>query len=256
MRFTQVGGEHEPYSSAREASGLLQLVALLTAIYDDEVGVLLIDEPEVSLYPQLQAFLLREMHRVAGDPEEEKKKLIVIATHSTEMVDLRKASDLPSLVFCYDVTENPKQISADAGELRSRKVKSLIARMSQEHKLTFFCQRPILLEGPSDEIVASGLSRIFNLYLEAAGAQPLPVIGKGQMPVVTKLMRLIGKSPVVIADADAVADGLDLIGAYAGEPTVNVEAQAHGFPNISRFARSIHSDFCQLSTTIGWISKM
>ncbi|HBU76897.1 MAG TPA: AAA family ATPase, partial [Muricauda sp.] len=41
------------YSSAREASGLLHLVAILAALYDEEVGCLLIDEPEVSLHPQL-----------------------------------------------------------------------------------------------------------------------------------------------------------------------------------------------------------
>ena len=49
-----------PYSSGLEASGLLHLVGLLCAVYSDEIGVLLIDEPEVSLHPQLQAFLLSE----------------------------------------------------------------------------------------------------------------------------------------------------------------------------------------------------
>ena len=56
----------ESYSSAREASGLLHLVSILAALYDDEVGCLLIDEPEVSLHPQLQAFLLEEIKKVAG----------------------------------------------------------------------------------------------------------------------------------------------------------------------------------------------
>lgn len=62
---------NSPYSSGREASGLLHLVGILSALYDDEVGVLLIDEPEVSLHPQLQAFLLKEISRVAGIPSDE-----------------------------------------------------------------------------------------------------------------------------------------------------------------------------------------
>ncbi|WP_114286275.1 AAA family ATPase [Candidatus Halocynthiibacter alkanivorans] len=54
-------GDSAPYSSGRETSGLLHLVGLLAIIYDNEVGALLLDGPEVSLHPQLQAFLLQEI---------------------------------------------------------------------------------------------------------------------------------------------------------------------------------------------------
>jgi ABC-type cobalamin/Fe3+-siderophores transport system ATPase subunit len=59
------GGE---YFANVEASGLLHLLSLLAALYDDEVAALLIDEPETSLHPQLQSFLLEEFGQVAGDP--------------------------------------------------------------------------------------------------------------------------------------------------------------------------------------------
>ena len=52
--FARLDTTSKPYSSGREASGLLHLVGILAALYDDEVGALLIDEPEVSLHPQLQ----------------------------------------------------------------------------------------------------------------------------------------------------------------------------------------------------------
>src|SRR5580658_3246869 len=64
--FVPTGGSS--YSAVHEASGLLNLVSLLSALYDDEVGVLLIDEPEVSLHPQLQTFYNQEISKVAGDP--------------------------------------------------------------------------------------------------------------------------------------------------------------------------------------------
>lgn len=106
--FARLDTEGNAYSSAREASGLLQLVVLLAELYDDEVGALLIDEPEVSLHPQLQAFLLREIHRVAGNPDEPGKKLILMATRSTEMIEVRQPEDLASIVFCYEYGNQPK----------------------------------------------------------------------------------------------------------------------------------------------------
>lgn len=246
VSFARLDSGGVTYSSAREASGLLQLVVLLAALYDNEVGALLLDEPEVSLHPQLQSFLLREIHKVAGDPESIDKKLVLMATHSTQMIDIRRPEDLSNVVFCYDLQHQPKQISPDASELQNRKLRTLLARLGQEHKLTFFSAKPVLLEGPSDAIVCAGLDRRLGLYLEAAGAQPLPVIGKGQIPTVVKLMRLIGKSPIVLADADALADNLDLVGAYASEASVNQAANMRGYPNVSAFARTVYSDFCRL----------
>jgi hypothetical protein len=54
------------YAGSREASGLLHLVSVLAAAFDDEVGALLIDEPEVSLHPQLQG---REELARAAQPQ-------------------------------------------------------------------------------------------------------------------------------------------------------------------------------------------
>jgi hypothetical protein len=78
-----------PYFANVEASGLLELVPLLAALYDDEIAALLIDEPEISLHPQLQAFLLQEIEAVGGDPFNPTKKLVFIATHSPSMLPRR-----------------------------------------------------------------------------------------------------------------------------------------------------------------------
>lgn len=244
-RFTRTELGTRSYPSASEASGIIHLVAILSALYDNEVGALLLDEPEVSLHPQLQAFLMREIRKVAGHPEEEGKKLILIATHSTEMIELQSPLDFPSFVFCYDIESQLVQISPAAGELRSQKLKALIARMGQEHKLALFCKRPLLVEGPTDSIICLAIDRKLDLFLEAAGSQILPVIGKGQMPVVIKLMRLIGKEPVVLADADAFADGLDLVHTFTNTEQANTLASEQGFSDANDFARSVYSDFCQ-----------
>ena len=231
------------YSSAREASGLLHLVGILTALYDDEVGVVLIDEPEVSLHPQLQAFLFQEINKVAGYPSTVGKKLICIATHSTEFIQLHSVEDLASIIFCEDIYKDPVQVDPNQGEFQNKKIKALLARMGQEHKLALFSARPLLVEGPSDQIICSGLSRLLDLNIEAGGSQILPVIGKGQMPVVTKLMRLIGKTPSVLVDADAFTDSSDLITIFLNDPIANAKAIEWGHKDGNTLGQNIYQAF-------------
>jgi len=246
--FSRVDIGNKEYSSAREASGLLHLAAILAALYDDEVGCILVDEPEVSLHPQLQSFIYQEMLKVAGDPEDEGKKLIFLSTHSTEFIHLQSVNDLASIVFFTDIYDDLVQIDPTLEEFKNRKLKALLSRMGQEHKLALFCKRPLLVEGPSDQIVCSGLSIHLDLNTEAAGSQILPVNGKGQMPVVIKLMRLIGKTPSVLADADGLADGLELITSFTNTEAATSTALKLGHKNASEFARNVYSDFSNLVT--------
>lgn len=234
------------YSSAREASGLLHLVATLAALYDDEVGCLLIDEPEVSLHPQLQSFLLHEISKVAGPNTIDGKKLVFFSTHSTEFIELSSVEQLASIVFCKDILENPIQIDPTIGEFQNKKLKALLARLGQEHKLALFCHKPLLVEGPSDQIICSAISRKLAINTEAAGSQILPVTGKGQFPVVLKLMRLIGKEPAILADADAITDDLDVISAFTNQPNANEIASEMGHRDAPKFAKDVFDDFCQL----------
>ena len=246
--FARLDTTSKPYSSGREASGLLHLVGILAALYDDEVGALLIDEPEVSLHPQLQSFLLNEITNAAGHPSEGGyKKIVIMATHSTEMLRITKPSDLTSLIFCHDLDKPPIQLKPNNEQLKNRKLQALIARLGQEHKLSLFCRRPLLVEGPSDVMIASFISNKLELHLEAAGSQLLPVIGKGQMPVVVKFMRLIGKNPVVLADADAFTDDMDLAQCFlANSPAADANASKLGAPSAIKLASSTYSDFCLL----------
>lgn len=251
VSFARLDNSDSYYSSGREASGLLHLVGILSALYDDEVGVLLIDEPEVSLHPQLQAFLLKEITRVAGIPgEDDYKKIIVMATHSTEMIKISKTDDLLSFIFCNDLKEEPIQIPKNAGELKNGKLRTLITRLGQEHKLALFSRTPLLVEGPSDVIVCNALSDKLDLNLEAAGSQILPINGKEAMPETVKLFRLMGKTPTVLVDADGFADGLNLINAYFSDEEIrniaDTLASKQGMDGILKVTNDIYNKFCTL----------
>lgn len=242
VQFNRTDSEAEPYSSGREASGLMHLVGILSALYDDEVGALLIDEPEVSLHPQLQAFLLREIVSVAGQPQPNSlKKIVIVATHSTEMITLRSVDDLPSLIFCYDLLSDPRQVETNEPTLKAKKLASLMARLGQVHKLALFARRPLLVEGASDAIIVQSVANKLDYYPEAAGSQILPVEGKDQIGPLVKLLRLLGKEPTVLADIDAFADGAAIMCQFlAGSPESVVEAVKLGAETAEKLASDIH----------------
>lgn len=240
--FDRTDAQARRYSAAREASGLLQLVGVLAALYDDDVAAILLDEPEVSLHPQLQSFLLSEIHRVAGDPDQVEKKLVVIATHSADMLQVNTPEELCDVVFCDDLNADPLQLDPGADELKNRKLQALIARLGQSHKSAFFAKRPLFVEGPSDVMICKAVANRVQSHLEAAGSHLLPVIGKGEMPAVTKLFRLVGKAPVVLADA--VVDEFELINLFVSNSEV-ADSLVHplGGRTAADWARKIYGDY-------------
>jgi predicted ATPase len=206
------------YAANHEASGILQLVALLAAIHNDDIGGLLIDEPEISLHPQHQAFVLDEMERVAGDPSDPTRKIIVIATHSASLLPLRKISELPSIAFFNSASKPPAQVPCDADILKRAKLAALVARLSTTHRMAMFAEHVLLVEGPSDEIIATQLARRLDLRLLARNAQILPVTGKGEFGEAAKLLRLVNKRVAILADLDALADDNGLVRHFSDLP--------------------------------------
>jgi hypothetical protein len=231
--------EGEEYSGERESSGLLHLVGLLAALYDDSLDAVLIDEPDISLHPQLQSFLLREMNGVAGKPEEG-KKMIVIATHSPAMVQIEEPGDLPRFVFFNDADTPPEQVDTDAGILNSEKLLGLIQNLGTSHREALFSQRPLLVEGPSDETIVRALDEALETYLHAAGGHVLPVGGTGGIAAAAKLLRLAGKDPAVLADLDSFTDGLNLANTFNQVEEGIVAANVAGHDNLHEAAKKAH----------------
>ncbi|UPG94304.1 ATP-dependent nuclease [Luteibacter aegosomatissinici] len=248
VQFTSEGSTEAKYTSGREASGLIHLVGILAAIYDDDVGALLLDEPEVSLHPQLQSFLRREIEEASGAPDDASyKKIIVLCTHSTEFVKINTPLDLTTIVLCQALSKQPIQINPETPELLSKKMYGLAARLGHEHKSAFFANRPLLVEGPSDAIICGALSGRLDLPLEAAGVQIVPVIGKGEFPLVSKLFRLLGKNPAILLDADGIADGLSTVNSFLHTPSAVEFANSKlGQESAIHFSKQVYDAFSKL----------
>lgn len=244
MSFTSMsGGAH--YHSGVEASGIIHLVSLLAAIYDDTVKTLIVDEPEISLHPQLQAFILEEMEMVAGDWCESGKKRIVISTHSPSFLPLRSLADLPNIVF-FGGDVDCRQIDPADGLLNSLKLGDFVARTSLSHRQALFAERILLVEGPSDEIVAARIARHLGLKIEARNTQILPALGKGEFREARKLFTKIGMQVTVLADLDALADDNILVNDFSGAEGANAAANALAASSLIDIDKGLRSDLAAL----------
>ncbi len=214
-----------PYGAGSEASGLTQLVAMLAAIDDDEIKFLLIDEPEVSLHPQLQAFILNEIQQVAGNPDIDNKKCVVISTHSPSMLMMKKVEDLPSIIFFNETSNQPIQISPTAPVLADPNLQSIVLRISESYKVAMFANNILLSEGLSDEIVINVLADLKKANFQSTGVQVVPVNGKNDLKAADLFFNTIGKRTYILADLDVLDD--DLLSNYLDReknvaPTLNV----------------------------------
>lgn len=239
--FFERTDSEEEYSVAVEASGLVNVISILAALFDEEVEVLLIDEPEVSLHPQLQSYLLREIKNAA----KKYNKTIVISTHSPEMIELNSASQLCNFVF-FKKNELPKQIAPDSPELKNEKLKEFLLRMSLIYNEGFFAKKVMLIEGSSDMIICRYLSNRFDLNLDVAGSQIIPVEGKGQFPIITKLFRLIGKDVCILTDLDGFTDDNNVINLFSELPESEEIANRHGNGDLQSMIRDIKSKLSSL----------
>ena len=241
--FGENGNEKE-YSVVAEASGLVNVISILAALFDEEVEFLLIDEPEVSLHPQLQSYLLREMKNAV----KKYGKTIVISSHSAEMIELNKAEDLSNFVF-FNNKELPKQISPSAPELSNKQLQDFLLRMSLIYNEGFFAKRILLIEGASDMIMCRYLCNRLDLNLDVAGSQIIPVDGKGQFPVIAKLFRLIGKEVFVLTDLDGFVDDNSVINLFTSLPKAVEIANSYGNGNLQGMVRDVKTKIDELIQT-------
>ena len=244
MSFTAMS-DNARYHSGLEASGITQLVSLLAAIYDDTIKTLIVDEPEISLHPQLQAFILEEMETVAGNWADLGKKRILISTHSPSFLPLRSLDDLSGIVF-FGGDADCRQIDPGDSLLQSSKLKDFVARTSLSHRQALFAERILLVEGPSDEIVAARSARRLDLKIEARNTQILPALGKGEFREARKLFTAIGMRVTVLADLDALADDNRLVNDFSGADGAIAIANSIGHPSLIDLDGKLRSELAGL----------
>lgn len=197
----------EKYRLARdECHGIKELLVLLTILYDDSHESLIIDEPELNLHPQYQAFLMQEVRKVAGDPSKGKKKLIFIITHSPFIIDLRTSDDLRSIISFDRKHSSPKHLYL-CSDNEVREFGDLLPSLNVHHKQFFFSDNPVFVEGVFDARMVKSIQETRGVSMEAAGSCVIDVGGAQEVDKYLKLAHLMGKAAYFLYDLDSLYTG-------------------------------------------------
>ena len=190
-----------------ECHGIKELMVLLTHLYDDDHPFLIIDEPELNLHPQYQAFFMEEVHKIAGDWREgDGKKAIFLITHSPFILDLRTLDDVNSIISFSADRSLPKQI-ASVGMNSLQTPLTMVRRLNADHKQIFFSDNPIIVEGRLDKQLLEAMLRTEGVSIAASGSCLIDAGGRDEVTYYLQLCNGMGKKAHFIYDLDSLFGG-------------------------------------------------
>ncbi len=198
------GKRVETHQLSSGEKGILHFIFTLYG-YDLQNAVMLIDEPELHLHPQMQKRYLDVI-------EEVKKRFdlqFIIATHSALFVDKETIND----VYRFYMDEGGTRVINPVIEA-SQKSLAKILDYTNSSKI-FFVDKVILVEGETDEYFYAfyfdWLKKISGNEKES-GFEILNIKGKGERELWTDFLRKFGLNVFFIGDWDNITElgGFDL----------------------------------------------
>lgn len=189
------GGSRIPVSA--QSGGLRQLSILtfaLELLAQTPGAILLIDEPEVALHPQVQRALMTNLRKRANQ--------VLIATHSASIL----SRALPTTVVRLSRVP-PSTVEARRPTLSACEAQTLARYATPNTAEAYFARAVILVEGEGDRLALSHLAGLLGRDLDAEGISLIAMGGKTLFRHFLKLLgpRGLGIRLAAMCDADAEA---------------------------------------------------
>ncbi|MHB1948863.1 MAG: ATP-dependent nuclease [Gammaproteobacteria bacterium] len=203
-------------------ANLLYIASVLVELLETkqaDLSLLLVEEPEAHLHPQLQAILLEILNeyisspRASKDDEPEGNIQIIISTHSPNLIssiELNKIVVLP-YIDPIDNIENTTGIALASFNFSNREKRKIERYLDVTKSSLLFARRVLLVEGISEAIIIPVIAK-FKMFINIKdkkqifnGSTIVAINGVDFSPYVKLLKNEIGniaKSVVIISDDD------------------------------------------------------
>ncbi|MBY6061969.1 ATP-dependent endonuclease [Microbacterium esteraromaticum] len=212
------------YTSEGLGEGIVSLLFVLNALYDaPEDSVVVIDEPELSLHPQLVRRLAKVLATHAKDRQ------IVIFTHSPMLVSWDAVSNGAAVVRVFKegvdsrVAQAPSEVLAEVSKLQGSWQNPHVVGLDALEAL-FLEDRIIVVEGQDDAGLLPKVAELASVELEGVvygwGAG-----GEGSVEKILGLLHSLGFKKVVALFDNNVPEKVAVVrGAYPQYLTVTIPA--------------------------------
>lgn len=202
--FVQVIKDDYPIAIEETASGIHEILFLLTAIIGESEKVLLLDEPELHLHPTMQKRILN----LLLESEAKERNQILLISHSPYLT-----SEDVETTWRFSMTADGTTVhnlGKVLSNLESQEQKKIALKLSSpDVRSILFSQGVIFVEGPSDKIVVEQIDR--HLSANGKGADvdesEWPIINMGNkhnLPLYMMLSQMLGVPSLAILDLDAL----------------------------------------------------
>jgi len=205
--YIQVIKNNYPIAIEQTASGLYEILFLLTTIIGESEKILLLDEPELHLHPTMQKRILN----LLSESKIQSGNQIIMITHSPYLVSIEEI-DTTWRFSKRESGTKAHNLGRIFLELESQEQQKLTLKLSSPIiRSLLFSRGVIFVEGLSDKIAVEQIDRYLSTKNEGANIDEnewsiIDIGGKNSLSKYIELSRMMDIPNVAIMDHDALEE--------------------------------------------------